>query len=148
MAARSIRWPVAKHLVELLDCSPLLAGVLVAPGWPGEKNITPEMVWLNTISTVDLNIPVGTGGRKHRADTFQLRFITRVVGRTDLDATQIRLAELDSAAEDVLAEDPTLGAFDGVVSAELVDRGQQANQFPEGLVGDGFFVVEIESRLS
>lgn len=148
MAPRSIRWPVAQHLVGMFQASPLLAGVSVETGWPGISNVRPEMIWLNTMSTVNLEVPVATGGRKHRNDTFRLRFVTRVVGRPDTDAMHDRLAELTDVVDQILAEDPTLGDFDGVTSAELVDHDQQAAWFPEGLIGDGFFVVEIDSRLS
>lgn len=150
----SIRWPVAKHLVDLFAASPLLDGVSIASGWPGERGITPEMIWMNTIDTVQLEVPVATGGRKHRNDTFRVRFVVRVAARPvatgadPLDVIHVRMAELVEAAENVLAEDPTLGDFDGVTSAELVDHGQQAAWFPEGLIGDGFFVVEIDSRIT
>lgn len=154
MPTTSIRWPVAKHLVELFQGSALLDGVSVLTGWPGERGVTPQMLWLNLIDTVELEVPVATGGRKHRNDRFRLRFVIRVAALPagldgdPLDAVHLRLAELVQAAEDVLAEDPTLGDFDGVTSAELVDHGQQAAWFPEGLIGDGWFVVEIDSRLT
>lgn len=148
MPSTSIRWTVAKHLVDLMEGHALLDGVTVEPGWPGDRVPIDELVFLAPITSGDLDIPVMTAGRKHRNDIFRLRFVILVLSRPDLDTTQTRLAEIAAGIEDVLAEDPTLDDLDGIVSAQVKDMGQQAVSTPEGVVGDGFVEIEVHTRLT
>lgn len=147
MPETSIRWATVKHLVDLLRAHESMAGVLVEPGWPGDLNMTDEMVWLDELSG-DVSIPVATGGRKHRDDRFTVPLLVRVAGRRDLDATMSRLTEVCAAIEDVLADDPTLESFDGIVSAQITDEDQTCGSTPEGPLGFGRVVVSVHSRLT
>lgn len=147
MATTTIRWACAKHVLDLLRSHPSMGEALVEAGWPGEDNFRPDTVYLDQM-TGTLQIPVGTGGRKHRDDTFDIPLRIRVVNRPDLDATQTRLSEIFAAIEDVLANDPTLDDFDSVRSAEVTEETHTAGQRPDGWTGYGLVVITVHARLT
>lgn len=142
-----MRWLLAKHLVDLIRDHGACAGVQVTPAWPGDRNQTAEMIWLGDIEGV-MALPVGVGGRKPRDDKFDLRVLFRVAQLADLDATLSRLFELVGAVEDVLADDPTLAEFDGVLSAEAGTCNQAVMTTPDGVVAFGLIEIAVHSRLT
>lgn len=143
----NIRWVCIKHLIDLIRDHPAMVKVLVEPGWPGDKNSRPEMVWIDRVDG-DVSIPVMTGGRTTRDDKFDIPFLLRVAGRRDHDITLTRLTEMMSAVEDVLADSPTLDDFDGVVSAEITSESFMCGETPsDGHLGFGELVVSVHSRL-
>jgi hypothetical protein len=146
--ATSVRWLVVSHLVDLFRAEGDLDGVLVEPGWPGDQRVRAETIWLDRIDNVNITIPVMTGGRKQRDDMFTLPFQVRVAGRHDLDQTMARVMELLAAVENVLADDPTLGDFTGVVSAEITSERQSVGTTPEGCIGFGEVIVTVHTRLN
>lgn len=147
MATTNIRWVCIKHLIDLVREHPAMVKVLVEPGWPGDKNVRAEMVWVDEVDG-DVSIPVMTGGRTHRDDKFDIPFLCRVAGRRDLDGTLTRLTEMMAAIEDVLADSPTLEDFDGVVSAEITSETFTCGETPaDGRLGFGRLVVSVHSRL-
>lgn len=150
MALKSIRWLAAKHVVALLQAQELLDGVSVTDSWPGEKHVKPEMIWLDRIDG-DTSIPVGTGvgARKARDDIFRLLFKIGVSGRgQSMDQVMTRLMEIRGEVEDVLANDPTLGDFDAVVSAELKPSFETMAHTSEGPVAYCELTIEVHSRLT
>ena len=44
MATVNIRWTVVSKIIDLISSSPLVAGVTVAPGWPGERNHLAQII--------------------------------------------------------------------------------------------------------
>jgi len=146
-ALTSIRWSLTSHLVDLLRNDPTLLGVSVEPGWPGAKHVTAEMVWVDELAG-DVAIPLAVAGRKPRDDDFTIPFELRVAGMTTLDETMARVSELVAAIENVLANDPTLGDFDGLIDAEITSERMTAGETPEsGYVGFAEVVVSCHSRL-
>lgn len=147
MATVGVRWAVTEAVVGLLESHPLLQGVVISPGWPGDKGVKAEMVWAGDVSG-DLVIPVGSGGRKYRDDKFTVLWFMRVTRQTTVAACKARVAEMLSAVEDVFADDPTIGDLDGVVSAEITGIQDEAQSTPEGVVGYATFTLSVHSRLS
>lgn len=142
----SVRWQTANQIVELLRLRPPMAGVAVEPGWPGDKFVKAEMVWIDHIAGTS-EIPVMTAGRKQRDDKFTIHLLTRVAGYKSLDDTVTRLSEIMGAVEDILADDPTLADFPSIVSAELDTGDTTTGVTPEGPLGFGEQTVQIHSRL-
>lgn len=145
-ATTSIRWKAAEQLVALLRSSPLLTGVTVSPGWPGDRVPAAQLIWIDELSG-PVNIPVMTGGRKQRADEFTVSVQMRVLGLGTLDETMSRLFELVGVVENLLADDTSLADLDGVLSAELTDARQTSAMFPEGPAAYGELILTIETRL-
>lgn len=146
MSDTTIRWTCTKHLIDLIRRRSEMDGVTVEPGWPGDKYLTAEMVWVLDLDG-DVTIPVMTGGRKHRDDKFEIPLQVRVAGRVDLDATCTRVAELVAAIEDVLAVESTLEDFEGVISAEVTRERATAGRTPEGCLGFAEVVIAVHARL-
>lgn len=145
-ATTSIRWQTVERIVALLRSEPLLNGVTVEPGWPGDRCPTAELIWLDEIDGT-VNIPVMTGGRKQRDDVFTLPFQFRVIGYGTLSDTMQRLTALVSTVEDLLADDTSLADLDGVLSAEVTEERQTSSMFPEGPAGFAEVVVTVSTRL-
>lgn len=142
----SIRWQAAERVVSLLRSTAALQGVTIEPGWPGDRVPQAELIWLDEIDGT-INIPVMTGGRKQRDDTFTLPFQFRVAGRGTLSETMERLLFLVSTVEDTLADDTSLMDLDGVLSAEVTDERQTSAMFPEGPVAFAELTITVSSRL-
>jgi hypothetical protein len=145
VATTSIRWAVTKHLVDLLRADPDLAGVRVEPGYPGD-DAGAECVWVYGLDG-DLSIPVMTGGRKQRDDRFEIPFQVAVQNNRDLDSTFTRLTQIVAAIEDVLANDPSMGGIDGVVSAEITRERLSCGPSRQLWMGVAEVVVSVHSRL-
>jgi hypothetical protein len=145
-ATTSIRWQTCEQLVNLLRASASLSGVTVEPGWPGDRVPVAQLIWLDEIDG-QIAVPVMTGGRKQRADTFTLSIQMRVIGLGTLDETMTRLFELVAVVENLLANDTSLGSLDGVLSAELTNGRQTSAMFPEGPAAYGELILTVESRL-
>lgn len=146
MADVDIRWTCIKHIVDLARQRPKLDGVRVEPGWPGDQEVTNQMIWADR-DEGEVAIPVMTAGRKQRDDQFDVYWEFRVAGLADLDATRQRLSEMQAAFEDTFAEASTLEDLDGVVSAELTGKRAQVFRTPEGCIGFAEVVSRIHSRL-
>lgn len=147
MATTSVRWTVTKALIDDIRAAPALVGVAVEPGWPGDRNIRPEMVWVADLDG-DVSIPLMNAGRTNRDDRFTIPLEVRVGNQNNLDATMARLTEMVAAVEDVLAESSTLGDEDGVVSIEISSERMTCASTPEGHVGFAEVVVSVHSRLT
>jgi hypothetical protein len=148
MATTSIRWEACKKIVQLIGEDPLIAStsVSVQPGWPGDRIVQKELIWIDEI-TGDTNIPVMTGGRKQREDDFEITLNFRITGLYDISATMDRTFVLIGIVEDILANDTTLGALDGVLSAEITSERMSSAMFPEGPVAFAELKIQISSRL-
>lgn len=148
MPATSIRWQVARYLLDLARSHGDLDGVQIFDGWPGDKARVPEMMWVEDIDS-DVSIPVMTGGRTHRDDRFEITLSIRVVGRRDRASTVDRIDEIAAAIEDIVADSSTLHDFDGVVSAEVTrERSTSADTPSDGPLGFGQIVVFVHTRLT
>jgi hypothetical protein len=145
-ATTSVRWQATEQVCALLRSSPSLTGVTVEPGWPGDRVPAAQLIWFDEIDGA-ISVPVMTGGRKQRADTFTLSIQIRVIGLGTLDETMSRLFEIVGVVENLLADDTSLGDLDGVLSAELTNGRQTSAMFPEGPAAYGELILTIETRL-
>lgn len=109
------RWPVRKRLAELLERSPLLAGVTVSPVPPNDLSVSSEHIWCAEASGEFVAGP-NVAGRQVNEDVFTVtvRVLTKR-GETH-DECMSRLGELVGAVYDVIAD----GEVDGLA---LVDWG-------------------------
>lgn len=146
MATINIRWKVVSKIIDLIQSNPLVAGVTVAPGWPGERNHLAQIIWIDDIDG-NVEIPVMTGGRKQRNDTFDIPIQFQVLGLVSLDDTMNRLTELVAIVEDTLADDTSLDNLDGVLSAEITRERMTSAVTTEGPVGFAEVTVSISTRL-
>ena len=147
MATTSIRWAAVNQIVTLISSSPLMANVVVAPGFPGEQIAkTAQLVWIDEIDG-QVSIPVMVGGRKERNDDFDIPIEVKVVGFATLDDTMQRLVEIVAVIEDTLADDTSLGDLDGVLSAEISRERITSAILPEGPVGFAQVTVSVSTRL-
>lgn len=144
-----IRWACARHLIDILAGLPDLDGVLVAPGFPGDKLNRPEMVWLDA-PTGRVSVPVMTPGRRVTDDQFTLRLQIRVAGHQSLDGAMERLEELIGIVYGPIVEGTsTLEDFPGVVSATPGElNGPTAAETPaDGVLGFALLAVEVHTRI-
>ena len=146
MATTTIRWTVAKYLLDQLRQHNLLGGVLIAPGWPGD-NVRPETIWIDELRG-DVSIPVLKAGRMYRDDKFEIPLAVRVTSKGDVDLTMTRLLEIVSAIEDVLADAADLNGFDGLISIEVTSESTTAIDSRDGYYGFGEVVVSAHARLT
>lgn len=144
----SIRWVATKQVIDLVRAQPGADRVLVESGWPGDKNVTSEMIWVDTITDSVNEIPVMTGSRMHRDDHFTIVLLTRVASQRTLDETMTRLEELGALIEDPPADSPTLDDLDSVVSADFVTTDLTCGQTPQGPVGYGRHELRLHTRLT
>ena len=145
-ATTSVRWQATEQVCSLLRSAPALTGVTVEPGWPGDRVPAAQLIWFDEIDG-PISVPVMTGGRKQRADTFTLSMQIRVIGLATLDETMSRLFEIVAVVENLLADDTSLGNLNGVLSAELTNGRQTSAMFPEGPTAYGELILTIETRL-
>lgn len=148
MAITSIRWSCTKALCTTLSNAAGLVGVTVDPTWPGDKYERPEMVWVDRL-TGDVEIAVMTGptARHIRNDMFEIPFRVQVAGRSSVDEAVTRIEEMIGTIESVLALDPGLDDFDGVLSAEVTHDEYQGFLTPDGPLALGEVIVSVHSRL-
>lgn len=146
MATVNIRWQVVSKIIDLISSNPLIAGVTVAPGWPGERNHLAQIIWIDDIDG-NVEIPVMTGGRKQRNDDFDIPIQFQVLGFVNLDDTMRRLTELVAIVEDTLADDTSLDNLDGVLSAQITRERMTSAVTTEGPVGFAEVTVSVTTRL-
>jgi len=147
VAATSIRWAVAKEIVEQLETAAAAETALsIEPGWPGELAMRSEMIWFDEISST-VDVPTMTGGRLHRDDLFTIATLVRVSGQTSLDATMTRLEALCAYVEDLAADDHTLSGMDGVLSVEVTAADVTCGTSPDGFLGFARMEIRVHSRL-
>lgn len=145
MATTNVRWSVVNRLLTNLRSSPEMAGVLIEPGWPGDR-VKPETIWVDFLGG-PVSIPVMKAGRKERDDNFDIPLEIRVANNTSLDLTMARLTELVAAVEDILADDPSLDDLEGVIDAEITNERMTCAETREGHLGFAEVVVSVHSRL-
>ncbi len=146
MATVNIRWTVVSKIIDLISSTPLVAGVTVAPGWPGERNHLAQIIWIDDIDG-NVEIPVMTGGRKQRNDDFDIPIQFQVLGFVNLDDTMRRLTELVAIVEDTLADDTSLDNLDGVLSAQITRERMTSAVTTEGPIGFAEVTVSVTTRL-
>lgn len=148
MSTTSIRWIVAKQLVDLLSAHADLAGVQVEPGWPGDTQKA-ESIWINSLSgSEEYPYMVGSDTRQVTDDRFDIPLQMRVANRKQLDETMQRLTELVAAVQDIVKDDPTLGLFaEGVLETDLGQADMTAGRMPEGVLGFARMVLAVHARL-
>ena len=127
MATTSIR-----HLVilELMDrVATALPGVRVDACWPGDELEMESVYVADTIGS--LTVPVFGPARLTRDDRFDVRMVVQGGSpQSDTREAMERAALLLAAVEDVLADNPGLGAMDGVVSIGHAIQVEGPNTFP------------------
>ena len=143
----TVWWSTAQHLVTLLRAHATLNGVVsVQPGWPGDLERKAEMVFIDELTSTEER-PVMTSGRQIRKDEFTIPLLVVVAGRKDLDATMTRVTELVAAIEDVVADDPSLTAVEGVQMVWITSKSMSCGQTPEGPIGSARVVIDVTARL-
>ena len=144
MATTSIAYTAAKRVIDL--ASVMLDETLCTVGWPGDRELVSEMLWVEDIG-VETEVPVSQGGRHVRNETITLELGMRVINREDIADTHLRLAEIVAVIEDRFALDPGLDGLEGVIFSEVTDHNQTAHLTPEGPVGYGRIGLRIDARL-
>lgn len=148
-APTSIRVAAKRRLVELLTDQPILEGVQVTYGWPG-NDLQHESVWVGA-TRGPVTIPTMRAGRKARDDLFTIdvHFMAGTPGQPDAETADARVEELYTALEDVLATKNTLDDLDGILRA--IQNGDVEFADPQatdqGWVGFCTATVEIHARL-
>jgi len=141
----SIRWDLAKQIIELLRGDNRLAGALIEPGWPGETELKPDTVWIDQIEG-EVTCPFTMADRKVRDDRFTIPIEIRIVDRPNLDALMDRVEEIRAAIEDMCANDPTLSNFGGLMQAlESTSRTTSART-PDGVIAFGEVAISAWAR--
>jgi hypothetical protein len=148
MATNTIRYATARHIADLLTEADHLAETQVSVFWPGDKRVTPEMIWIDRIEG-DVSVPTMKAGRKDRDDLFRIYWQVRVASRKhDEEASMGRLAEIVAELEDIPADWSTLQDFDGVVDAQVISEQHAATHTPEGVFAFAEVVIEVHARLT
>lgn len=142
-ATNTIRWDVTKHLIAIIRTK--FNDLQVEAGFPGDR-MEAESVWVDELDG-EITIPVMKSGRKHRDDEFTIPFEIRVAGRSDLDSTMERISEIIAGIEDVLADDPGLDDFDGLIDAVIDSERMTSGEIRNaGWIGFGEVVVSCHAR--
>lgn len=120
----SIRVDVRTRLLQLLQDAPGLASVnsdSITYAEP-QAELSRDSVWLGEVKGEDPDIPPPTkAGRRVRHDAFTISIflVTITPGDNDGTASDLRALELLAAVEDIVAENPTLGAVPGLMFCHL-----------------------------
>jgi hypothetical protein len=149
MATTTIRWAMISHFVTLLraDSRIIGLGASVEPGWPGDDNVRPNMIWVSDGVDGVYSYPFSQAGRKVRNDNFVIPFEVRVVDQASKDTTMARVDALLAVLDDLLAVDPTTALFDGVMHCLVGQvRGPISATTPDGHIGFAEITLEVFAR--
>lgn len=139
---------VCDYLAASLAGADLLAQVQVVDGMPGEHDqVGNELIVVDDEITSELSLPVGVGGAKPYDDRFEVMVLVYLKGRATRSEARDRLAEITGSVVEVLAADPTLGAIDGVLSAQIVRQRRIVKNTTDGPQAYGELVVSVHSRI-
>lgn len=131
MAALSIVAAARARLVDLItDQSP---GVQVSYGMPPPEQQQRELLALLSSSSATIEDPHLKDGRRARYEDFDSQILVLVASQPTPRAAEARATEIGSVVEDILAEDPKLGAVDGLIAAWPTAREFDSGYGPEGL---------------
>ena len=143
-----MRWEVMGAVVSALRDADILRGVDVFGGWPGDRNVTAEMVWIGADVRGNSEIPVATAGRKQYDDKFSFPLEIRIVGRESLEAAAARSSDVMAAVLDTMQTDPTLGNLADLVTATVDSmRGPYAEVTPDGPMAWAEITVSAHLRI-
>lgn len=145
MPSTSVRRAVMRTLLSALRAAD--RQLVVASGWPGDKNARARMLWVDEVRSTEER-PVITGGRLQRDDRFTIVLLSRVTGYRTTDEAHDALEAIDALVDDYLAGDHTLGDLDGVLSAEATEGDFTVGTTPGGVVGWSRREVQIHARLT
>lgn len=145
MAATSVRRAAMRTLLAGIAAAD--KKLLVASGWPGDKNDRKRMLWVDEVRSTEER-PVITGGRLHRDDMFTIVLLSRVTGHRSTDDAHDDLEAIDALVDDYLAGEHTLADLDGIVSAEAGTGDFTVGTTPGGVVGYSRREVQIHARLT
>lgn len=147
MASTSIRTSVKSALVSTIAAA--LPTVQVTQGWPG-RAIEPEFVAIANVAG-NLSLPLMQAGRKPRDDDFVVTILisTAKGGRDTFAEVEARAEDLYAVIENALANDPSLGAIDGVLWAAIERvEGPNSEITTEGPAAFLTVDIAVRSRLS
>lgn len=138
---------VVEGVLDDLKGHPLMAGVDVTDGWPGDEQAA-EAVWVSEVNSSEvLAYSTGEGQRAQRTETTRIVLIVELIeaGRSARQVSR-RLAEIEQATQDVIANDSNRsGLVDWV---EIVDKDHHAAVTPNGAVGLGQIVLSYSCSLT
>lgn len=147
MASVSNRWETVLRICELVGAHELVGDCAVWPVWPGDKLVTPEMIVGDVIEGEETITSI-VAPRQHRDDRFTVTFQMSVASHKDsYPDAMVRVFELVSMFQDVMAESPTLDDLDGIVSAMVGPSRQWPIATPEGAIAAGEVTVSVHSYL-
>lgn len=148
MASTANRWDVTVHLCDLAGAHPNIGEAKAWPVWPGDKQVTSEMIVGDMIEG-ESSVPTMKAGRLHRDDRFTILFQFSVMSQKhSFEDAMGRLFELLAIFEDICADDSTLESFPGVVSAVVSTNRQWPVSTPEGAIARGELTVDVHARLT
>lgn len=153
--ALDARSSLIEHLVTRLGNAPAMSGVGVYPGWPGDKYDQGDMVWIGEV-TGTLEVPVSTGpaARHPRDDMWSVDWLFKAMGASSGDPSAMltsathRASTLIRVLEDLIADDPSVDDWPGVVSVELTGMDHQVGASTERTVVWARVEMSVHSRLS
>jgi hypothetical protein len=146
MATTSTVPSVKTALVTLIGSA--LSGIQVTYGRPADDKLNRECVYVaEAIGTH--RVPVFKAGRKPREERYSVEVVVAVIkGRGDVTDSESRAFTLLAAVEDAVANDPTLGAVDGLVHATAGSWETAAEQTAEGPAAVIRFNVDCLARIA
>lgn len=129
----TVRHLVHAELTARLDAK--LTAVTVQDGALPRDQTKETVIVGENCRTVETSMPYMQGGRKQRVDrfAFEVEFYATQHGQTTPAVAKARVAEMFTALDDTLADDPTLG--DLILSALI---NNIAGPTSEGIAPDGF----------
>lgn len=148
MTATTSTVPAVKTaLVTLIGTA--LSGVQVTYGRPADNKLNRECVYVGE-ATGAHRIPVYKGTvRKPREERYSVEVVVAVIkARGDVTDSESRAFTLLASVEDVVANDPTLGAVDGLLHATAGSWETAAEQTAEGPAAVIRFNVDCLARLA
>lgn len=136
-------------VLAMLRGADALDGVGVYSLWPGDRNQSPEMIWVGVDLDGDLEVPVMTAGPKTYDDQFELPLEIQVAGSWDPDRAAARAGEIADSIIEVLRTDHTVGGLDSVITATVSRyRGPTGVVTPERTMAWAQITVSLHLRIN
>lgn len=145
MATHSTVPAVSAAIVSVV--APALPGVQVVEGRPADSLLQRECVYTGQV-TGHHAIANIKAGRKQRNENYTIDVVCSVLqARGTVAAARNRAYELVAAVEDALANDPFLGAVDGLIAATAGGFRDVSDFVKEGPAAVVVLEVECSARL-
>lgn len=138
---------VRARLVDVLANNPVLTGVQVSHGYPGEGLIKREAIYVDRVVGAH-KIANIKAGRKQRDEEYTVTVVISVVKDAGTIAVcEARAFELLEQVEDTLADDPALQDLEGVVHATAAGFRMFSDMAKQGPACVIEFDIDVRARL-